>query len=203
MAQEITQAPAPKARVAFILDSMFEDSEFRVPYDRIKAAGYEVVVIGREAGRRLEGKKGQEKVMSEKSIGEVSADDFAALVIPGGYSPDHLRQDIGMVGFTRDVFNAGKPVAAVCHAGWMLVEADIAEGHTVTSWPSIKTDLINAGARWVDREVVEDGNLITSRKPDDLPAFSDAILRQLEGHVPERIARVAEVASAERAPAVH
>lgn len=198
---DTTKTPEAKPRVAFILESMFEDSEFRVPYDRLKAAGYEVVVIGRQAGRQLEGKKGHEKIMSEKSIGEVHAEDFAALVIPGGYSPDQLRQDIGMVGFTRDFFNAGKPVAAVCHGGSMLVEADIAEGHTVTSWPSIKTDLINAGARWVDREVVEDGNLITSRRPDDLPAFTDAIIRQLEGHVPERIASRAP--EADRAPAVH
>jgi len=94
-----------------------------------------------------------------------------------------------MVAFTRSVFDQGKLVAAVCHAPWMLVEADVAEGRTVTSWPSIRTDLINAGARWVDREVVEDGNLITSRKPDDLPAFSQAILRRLEERAGERAAR--------------
>jgi protease I len=170
-------------RVAFIVDQMFEDSEFRVPYERLKSAGYEVVIIGREAGTVLKGKKGKETIKTEKSIREVFPDDFAALVIPGGYSPDHLRTDSRMVAFTRSIFTSGKPVAAVCHAGWMLAEADILEDRTVTSWPSIKTDLINAGANWVDREVVEDGNLITSRKPDDLEAFSAAIVRQLHGQV--------------------
>jgi protease I len=167
------------ARVAFLLDEMFEDSEFRVPYDRLREAGHQVVVVGAEAGKELKGKKGQETVKTDAGIHQVSPDEFDGVVIPGGYSPDHLRTQIGMVGLVRTMFNDGKPVAAVCHAGWMLVEADIADGKTVTSWPSIKTDLINAGARWVDREVVEDGNIITSRNPGDLPAFSEAILRQL------------------------
>lgn len=171
--------------VAFIVDQQFEDSEFRVPYERLKEAGYEVVIIGREAGQSLKGKKGKETIKTERSIREVSAEDFSALVIPGGYSPDHLRQDSRMVAFTRSFFTSGKPLAAVCHAGWMLAEAGVLEGRTVTSWPSIKTDLINAGAAWVDRELVEDGNLITSRKPDDLEAFSSAIIRQLEGRIPE------------------
>ena len=174
-------------RVAMIVDEMFEDSELRVPYDRLTAAGHEVVIVGRERGKQLSGKRGEETVTTDRAIHDVSASQFDALVIPGGYSPDRLRTDRKMVALTRDLFKAGKPVAAVCHAGWMLVEADIADGHTVTSWPSIKTDLINAGARWVDREVVEDGNLITSRKPDDLPAFSDAILRQLDGRIPKPV----------------
>jgi protease I len=169
-----------------IVAEMFEDSEFRVPYDRLRAAGHEVVVIGSEAGKELSGKRGKERVTPDRAIAEVSADDFDALVIPGGYSPDRLRMDPKMVGFTRAFYTRERPVAAVCHAGWMLVEADAADGRVVTSWPSIRTDLINAGARWVDREVVEDGHLITSRKPDDLQAFSDAILRQLEGKVPQR-----------------
>src|SRR5215469_2827732 len=174
------------ARVALIIDEMFEDSEFRVPYDGLRKAGHEVAIIGREAGKQLQGKKGKETIKTERSISEVSAGQFDALVIPGGYSPDKLRLDPKIVALTRDIFNAGKPVAAICHAGWMLAEAGIAKGRTVTSWPSIKTDLINAGARWVDRELVEDGNLITSRKPDDLKAFTEAILRQLEGQVPDR-----------------
>jgi protease I len=167
------------ARVAFIIDDLFEDSEFRVPYDRIKAAGHEAVVVGLEKGKEVEGKKKRERVRIEQSADEVSASDFDALVIPGGYSPDHLRGSLPMVRLTRDMCVADKPVAAVCHGGWMLVEADVLDDKTVTSWPSIRTDLINAGARWVDREVVEDGNLITSRKPDDLEAFSAAILRHL------------------------
>jgi protease I len=168
------------AKVAFIIDEMFEDSEFRVPYERVKEAGHEPVIIGLEKGKKLEGKKGKETITTEVAIGDVSPEDFAALVIPGGYSPDKIRSNSDMVRFTRAIANAERPVAAICHAGWMLAEADLLEGRTVTSWPSIKTDLKNAGAEWVDQEVVEDDNLITSRKPDDLEAFSKALLSQLE-----------------------
>lgn len=168
------------ARIAMIIADMFEDPEFRVPYDRLRDAGHEVVLIGAEAGKKIEGKQHKEIVTAEKGIAHVSADQFDAIVIPGGYSPDKLRMDPRMVAFTRAFFDAGKPIAAVCHAPWMLVEADIARGKTVTSWPSIRTDLVNAGAEWVDEQVVQDGNIITSRKPDDLQAFSDAILRQLD-----------------------
>jgi protease I len=188
------------ARIAMLLDEMFEDSEFRVPYDRLREAGHEVVVVGLQAGKRVAGKKGKETVTTDAAAADVSARDFDAVVIPGGYSPDHLRTDMKMVGLTRETFVAGKPLAAVCHAPWMLVEADVADGRTVTSWPSIRTDLINAGARWVDREVVEDGNLITSRKPADLDAFCAAILRQLAGEVPGRAAARAQAAGDEPPP---
>ena len=167
------------ARIAFIVDDMFEDSELRVPYDWLREAGHEVILVGLQQGKRIEGKQKKEKLTIERAAKDVRADDFDALVVPGGYSPDHLRMSLDMVRLTRDMFVAGKPVAAVCHGPWMLVEADAIDGRTVTSWPSLKTDLINAGARWVDREVVEDGNLITSRNPGDLSAFSAAILRQL------------------------
>jgi protease I len=175
------------ARVAFIVDEMFEDSEFRVPFDRLRQAGHDVVVVGSEAGTHLEGKRRREHLTTALSVHDVSADEFDALVIPGGYSPDLLRMDPLMVAFTREFVAAGKPVAAVCHAGSLLAEADVIEDRTVTSWPSIKTDLLNAGAHWVDEPVVEDGALITSRRPEDLTVFSDAILRQLEGRIPERI----------------
>ena len=168
------------AKVAFIMDNVFEDSEFRVPYDRVKETGHEPVIVGLEKGKELEGKKGKEKVTTDVSIDEVSPDEFDALVIPGGYSPDLIRTNDQMVSFVRSIYEGQKPVAAICHAGWLLAEADIAKGKTVTSWPSIKTDLVNAGADWVDQEVVEDGNLITSRKPDDLEAFSKALLSQIE-----------------------
>jgi deglycase len=167
------------AKVAFIMDEMFEDSEFKVPYERVKQAGHEPLVIGLEKGKKLTGKKGDETVVTEASIDDVSPDQFDALVIPGGYSPDKIRVNDKMVGFTRSLFQAGKPVAAICHAGWMLAEAGVVKGRTVTSWPSIKTDLVNAGAEWVDQEVVEDENLITSRKPDDLEAFSKTLLSQI------------------------
>jgi protease I len=168
------------AKVAFIVDEMFEDSEFQMPYDRVQEQGHEAVIIGLEAGKELEGKKGKVTITTEKSIDDVSAADFDALVIPGGYSPDKIRSNETMVAFTRQIFEAQKPIAAICHAGWMLAEADIVRGKTVTSWPSIRTDLINAGAEWVDQEVVEDDNIITSRKPDDLEAFSKALLSQIE-----------------------
>ncbi len=168
------------AKVAFVLAEMFEDSEFRVPYDRIRDAGHEVTVVGEEAGTELEGKQGEEKVTPEATPDSVNPADFDALVIPGGYAPDKLRTHEGLVKFVRTFFDDEKPVAAICHAGSLLVEADAVRGRTVTSWPSIRKDLENAGAQWVDREVVEDGNLITSRKPDDLEAFSKALLAQVE-----------------------
>ena len=167
-------------RIAFIVDELFEDSEFRVPYDQVKEAGYEPIVIGLEAGKKIEGKKGKETLITDVGIDDVSPREFDGLVIPGGYSPDKIRGNPKVVEFTRSIFESGKPLAAICHAGWMLAEADVIKGKTVTSWPSIKTDLINAGADWVDQEVVEDGNLITSRKPDDLDAFTKAFLVQVE-----------------------
>jgi len=168
------------ARIAVVLADLFEDSEFRVPYDTLRNAGHQVEIIGLEAGREIRGKKGKESVRAERAIQDVNPDDFDALVIPGGYSPDILRMNPHMVRFVKQMVDSGKPVGAVCHAPWMLAEADVIRGRTVTSWASIKTDLVNAGAKWIDRQVVEDGNLITSRKPDDLPEFTQAILRKLE-----------------------
>ena len=168
------------AKVAFIVDEMFEDSEFRFPYDRVREAGHETVIVGLEEGKTLEGKKGDEKISVDRAVEDVSPNEFAALVIPGGYSPDKIRSNEPMVRLTREIAQAGKPIAAICHAGWMLAEADLVRGKTVTSWPSIKTDLVNAGAEWVDQEVVEDGNIITSRKPDDLEAFTKTLLSQIE-----------------------
>lgn len=162
-----------------IVDDMFEDAEFRVPYDRVREAGHDVVIVGLERDKVLTALHGA-KITTERSIGEVDAGEFDALVIPGGYSPDKIRTDDGMVALVRQMFDAGKPVAAVCHAPWLLAEAGVARGRTVTSWPSIRTDLRNAGAKVVDREVVVDDNVITSRNPDDLPAFSDALLDQLK-----------------------
>lgn len=167
------------ARIAFLVDQQFEDSEFRVPYDRARSAGHECVVVGIEAQKPLRGRAGREALTTEAAVRDLKADEFDALLIPGGYSPDHLRTDVKMVGFVRHMFLAGKVVAVIGHGDWMLAEADVAEDRTLTSWPSLRTDLLNAGARWVDRDVVEDGNLITARKPEDLPAFCGAFLRQL------------------------
>jgi protease I len=167
------------AKVAILLDIDFEDSEFRRPYDAVTEAGHEVLVIGREKGARVDGKKGTESYTIEAGPDAANAADFDAVVIPGGYAPDKLRTDATLVGFVRELAEAGKPVAAICHAGWVLAEADVVRGRRVTSVRNIRTDLVNAGADWVDDEVVEDGPLITSRTPADLPAFNDAILKRL------------------------
>ena len=164
------------ADVAFVLAENFEDSEFKLPYDRLREAGHQITVIGSEAGKEVKGKQGEESVTLEATPDEVNTADFDALVIPGGYAPDKLRMDEGVVKFVKGFFNSNKPVAAICHAGSLLVEADVVEGRTLTSFPSVRTDLVNAGAEWVDKEVVVDGNLITSRDPDDLDAFCSAIL---------------------------
>jgi protease I len=174
------------SKIAFLVDEMFEDSEFRVPYDRLRAAGHTIDVLGRQAGATMEGYHRKEHVQIEKPVAQARVEDYDALVIPGGYSPDHLRTQREAVAFTRTLALAGKLVAAVCHAPSLLIEADLVYSRQITSWPSIKTDLINAGARWVDREVVIDGNIITSRRPDDLAAFSDAILRMLAEGAPAR-----------------
>ncbi len=180
------------SKIAILIDQMFEDSEFRVPYDRLRNAGNQVDIVGRQAGAELVGKQGHERITVEKSASEVSADDYDALVIPGGYSPDHLRTDPGAVRLTRTMAHANKLVAAVCHGPSLLIEADLVRGRQITSWPSIKTDLINAGARWVDHKIVVDGNVITSRKPDDLRAFSEAILHELADGVPTQQYTAAE-----------
>lgn len=167
------------ATVAFVLASDFEDSEFQVPYDRVREAGHDTTVIGTEAGEELTGKRGDATITTEAATADVAVDDFDALVVPGGYSPDKLRLDGDAVAFTRKFVESGKPVAAICHAGQLLIEAEVVAGRTMTSWPSVRKDLENAGADWVDRELVEDGNLITSRKPEDLDAFTSALLDRL------------------------
>lgn len=166
------------ARIAFIVDDLFEDSEFLDPYARVRDAGHEAVIVGMKAGKEITGKKGA-KTTVDKGSSEVSADEFDAVVIPGGYSPDKIRTDANLVALTREVHDAGKPVAAICHAPWVLAEADVLRDRTVTSYHSIRTDLINAGANWVEKAVVEDGNLITSRNPGDIPEFCDALLSRL------------------------
>lgn len=164
------------SKVAFVLGEDFEDSEFDTPRTALLDNGHEVTVVGVEEGRELTGKRGRVRQAVEVAASDVDASQFDALVIPGGYSPDHLRTDEGVVRFVKGFFDRDKPVGAICHAGSLLVEADVVDGRTVTSWPSIRRDLVNAGAAWMDGELVRDGNLVTSRKPDDLPAFVDALL---------------------------
>lgn len=167
------------AKIAMVIGPEFEDSEFRGPYDALRDGGHTVTLVGVRAGETVKGKKGKESAEIEVAASEVNARSFDAMVIPGGASPDHLRTEKGVVQFVRGFVETGGPIAAVCHGPQLLIEADAVAGKTMTSWPSVRKDLENAGATWVDREVVVDGNLITSRKPDDLPAFSKALLEML------------------------
>lgn len=167
-------------RIACVLDSDFEDSEFQKPYDALREAGHEVVVIGFEAGKELRGKKGQVTAKTEKSIADVRPDDFDALLIPGGYSPDHLRGDERFVDFSKAFFERDRPVFAVCHGPQLLITAGVVRGRRMTAWKTIQDDLRIAGANVVDEEVVVDGNLVTSRQPSDLDAFSREAIKKLE-----------------------
>ena len=157
---------------------MFNVFEFWYPYYRLKEAGAEVVVVGSGSSEEYTGKSGI-PCKADTSAEQISATDFDGIVIPGGYAPDHMRRHPSMVKLVKDLFEAGKVVAAICHAGWMLASADIVKDRTLTSFFAIKDDLVNAGANWIDQEVVVDGKLITSRKPDDLPAFMKAIIEAL------------------------
>jgi protease I len=167
------------SRIAFVVGEDFEDSEFRVPYDGLKQAGHQIEILGAKAGSVVKGKRAKEEVRVERAAASADPKAYDALVIPGGYSPDHLRTDRGVVEFVEAMSKAGKLIAAVCHGPQLLIEANAVKGKTLTSWPSVRTDLKNAGARWVDQEVAIDGHLITSRKPDDLKAFTAAINRAL------------------------
>jgi len=165
-------------KIVIPVENMFNTHEFWYPFYRLKEAGCEVVVMGSGSAETYTGKPGTE-VTVDVSADQVSAADFDGIVIPGGYAPDLMRRYPKMVQLVKDFNEAGKLVAAICHAGWMLSSAEILEGKTVTSFFAIKDDLIHAGANWVDQKVVVDGNLITSRSPDDLPAFMRAIIEFL------------------------
>ena len=164
-------------RIAILVENDFEDSELTGPRDALRAAGATVVLVGPTANTEYKGKKLGTVVTSELAAGGAKTNDFDAVVIPGGYAPDKMRMRHAMVDFTRDMYEAGKPVAAICHAASMLISANAVRGKTLTCWPSIAVDVKNAGGMYVDKPVVEDGNLITSRKPDDIPLFNDAIIR--------------------------
>jgi len=188
MAQSLTGK-----RIAILATDGFEESELTVPRGALTDAGAEVVVVspkpGQIQGMRHRDRGNQVSVSAVLEEAEASEDSFAALVLPGGVAnPDELRTDPGAVSFVKSFFDHGKPVGAICHGPWLLVEADVARGRHVTSWPSLQTDLRNAGANWVDEEVVVDGNLVTSRKPDDLPAFCDRLISLIAEASDERVA---------------
>ena len=164
-------------RIALLVEQEFEDSELTGPLDALRAAGATVVLIGPTARTDYKGKKLGTVVTSEIAAGAARMKDFDALVIPGGHAPDKMRMRHAMVDLAREAMEAGKPVAAICHGPSLLISANALRGRTLTCWPSIAVDVKNAGGRYVDKPVVEDGNLITSRKPDDVRVFSEAIVR--------------------------
>lgn len=165
-------------RVAVFAEDFYEDLELWYPRLRLQEAGAEVVVVGSGKSKVHHGKYGY-PVEVDKFIHEVRADQFDAVVIPGGYAPDHMRRYPAMVNFVREAALQNKVVAAICHAAWMLASAEVVQGKHLTCVSAIKDDLIHAGALYRDAEVVVDGNLITSRQPGDLPAFCRAIISAL------------------------
>lgn len=169
-------------RVLIVATDGFEQSELMDPKRMLEEAGFVTVVASPNPGtiRGWKDKNWGESVKVDATLDEVSAADFDALLLPGGQmNPDILRMDDRAVDLVNDFDDAAKPIAAICHGPWMLAEADILDGRMVTCWPSIHTDLANAGADVVDREVVVDGHIITSRKPDDIPAFAKALIEAL------------------------
>ncbi len=170
--------PLAGKRVAVLAENMYEDLELWYPLIRLREAGADVTVVAPNAGATYKSKHGLE-VKADVSAEDAKAKQFDAVVIPGGFAPDYMRRSEAMVKFVRDAYNEGKVVAAICHAGSMLVSAGVLKGKTVTCYKSIKDDVVNAGGKYVDKAVVRDGDLITSRVPDDLPAFCSEIISAL------------------------
>lgn len=167
------------ARVAVIIADLFEDSEYTAPAEAFRNAGHEIVHVGLQAGAVVKGKKKGTEVRIDTTPAESPAESFDALLIPGGYSPDKLRVDTGAVEFVRSFMEEGKPVFSICHGPQILITAKTLEGKNVTGWKSITQDIIYAGGNFLDQEVVIDNNLVSSRSPQDLPAFIKASLKLL------------------------
>ena len=165
-------------RVAILAENLYQEMELWVPYYRLREEGADVKVVGAGGARSYTSKHGY-PVNVDVQAEQVKAVEFDAVIVPGGYAPDLMRRHPAMVALVREAAQQGKVVAAICHAGWMLCSAGVLKGRRATSFHSIKDDMVNAGADWQDTEVVVDGNLITSRKPDDLPAFCRAIVAAL------------------------
>ncbi len=177
-AKRDAHASATAKRVALLIEEEFEDVEVTGTRDALQSAGVTVTIVGPSAGAAYTGKRGA-VVTADLAAGAARMKDFDAVVIPGGHAPDRMRMRHAMVDLVREAVEAGKPVAAICHGPQMLISVNALRGKTVTCWPSIAIDVKNAGGRYVDKPVVEDGNLITSRKPDDVPVFAEAIIRAL------------------------
>lgn len=173
-------------KIALLATNGFEDDELIQPLHAVEDAGANVTVIS-DIPDAIKGEHGTE-IEVDALVDEVTSDEFDALLLPGGVkNPDTMRMNKSAIGFVKSFFVDDKPVAAICHAPWLLDEAGVIEGKTLTSWPSLRTDLENAGALWVDEEVVIDENLITSRKPDDLPVFCENVIEEFSSYVPEPV----------------
>ncbi len=165
--------------IAAVLEDKFEDVEFTKPAEAFRERGHKVVTVGMEKGKVVKGKSKGTEVEIDISFEEADASEFDALFIPGGYSPDKLRAHEKPVEFARKFVEGNRPVFMICHGAQLLITADVLKGRKVTGWKSIKRDIINAGAEFVDEEAVVDGNLVSSRNPDDIPAFINASLEKL------------------------
>jgi len=168
-----------RPKVACLLGKDFEDSEFRIPFERMTKAGIEVEIIGAEAGKELHGKQHKETVKTQRSIAEVRPEEYQGLFIPGGYSPDQLRADERFIDFVKRYDALNRPLAAVCHGPQLLMSAGLVKGRTLTAWKTVQSDLRLAGATVKDEPVVIDRNWITSRNPGDLEQFSETIVKTL------------------------
>jgi len=167
------------SKIAVIIDDYFEDSEYTEPVNSFKEKGHEIVHVGIEKGKTVKGKKKQTPVTIDEGVNTVKEADFDALLIPGGYSPDRLRVYESAVGFARDFMKKDKPVFSICHGPQLLISADVIQGRTLTGWTSIVQDIKNAGGSFIDKSVVVDGNLVSSRNPGDLPDFIQTALGKL------------------------
>lgn len=169
-------------RVAIVATDGFEQSELTEPRRALEAAGAKTEIISLRAGsiRGWKEKNWGDTFAVDRTVGQANPDDYDALVLPGGVmNPDKLRTDQDAVAFVRAFFDRNKPVGAICHGPWTLINAGVAQGRMMTSWPSLRQDLINAGARWTDEQVVVDRGLVTSRKPDDIPAFNRKLVEEI------------------------
>jgi protease I len=167
------------SKIGVLIGPKFEDVEYNEPAKAFKEKGHELTHIGFKKGQKVEGKEGKSKVKIDESASDVSINNFDAVFIPGGCSPDKLREDENIVKFTKEFVESGKPVFAICHAPQLFITAKVINGRNVAGWKSIIVDIENAGGNYVDKEVVEDGNIITSRGPKDIPAFINASLDKL------------------------
>ncbi len=168
------------SKIAVIITNMFEDSEYSQPVNAFKKAGHKIIHVGLKEGEVVKGKKKGIPVKIDKAVTDVSVEDFDALLIPGGYSPDKLRANEDAVKFTKEFAESGKPIFSICHGPQLLITAQALKGRKITGWKSIIQDIKNAGAEFIDQEVVEDENLVSSRHPGDIPAFIRTSLKKLK-----------------------